>query len=154
MERSFPKLQSIEICSRLIGSEEDFIAGMRWSHSIPSNLTLFFSVEDLDLMPDSAITGSIVHELCHAEYDLDLPSAIFAANEAEYASSPEDRAEQQRAIDLAVIEKGYGEELLALQMYHDEHYDAYRRSDRLTTRETKAILRSRSQKALTKNIRQ
>jgi isocitrate lyase len=41
-----------------------------------------------------------------------------------------------------VIAKGYGRQLLALQTYHDEHYDPYNVSDGLTRDEIIALVNS------------
>ena len=47
---------------------------------------------------------------------------------------------RDESIDLAVIKKGYGRELLALQTYHNEHYEPYQPSDGLTPEETQALM--------------
>jgi hypothetical protein len=36
-----------------------------------------------------------------------------------------------------VIRKGYGNELLAFQQYHDRHYEPYNQTDGLTVKEIK-----------------
>jgi hypothetical protein len=140
VERSFPELRHLDISCRLTETAEDFLAGIQWSRTDPPGIIISFSVEDVKQMPDDALIGCIVHELCHAEYDSALSPSVFAANDQQYASDPAFRSTLEREIDLAVIKKGYGRELLALQTYHNEHYDAYQASDGLTPEETEAII--------------
>ena len=49
----------------------------------------------------------------------------------------------ERRIDSAVIRKGYGNELLAFQRYHDLHYEPYDPTDGLTVKEIEEALRHR-----------
>jgi hypothetical protein len=46
----------------------------------------------------------------------------------------------ERRIDSEVIRKGYGNELLAFQQYHDRHYEPYDQTDGLTAKEIKEAL--------------
>ena len=48
----------------------------------------------------------------------------------------------ERRIDSEVIRKGYGNELLAFQQYHDWHYEPYDPTDGLTVREIKEALQN------------
>ena len=145
VERSFPELRHLEISCRLTETAEDFLAGIQWNRTDPPTIVISFSADDVKQMSDDALVGCIVHELCHAEYDFALSPSVFAANDQQYASDPEFRSTHEREIDLAVIKKGYGRELLALQIYHNEHYDAYQPSDGLTPEETEAILNEKDQ---------
>ena len=64
-------------------------------------------------MNDKAITGCLVHELCHIEnWDL-----------------------SEREIDVKVISKGYGWELYEFLKYHDSIYEKYNKKDGLTKKE-------------------
>jgi hypothetical protein len=138
--RSFPLLLNLEISCSLTETADDFLAGIQWYRTDPPRIILTFSAEDVGRMSDDALIGCIVHELCHAEYDVGLPPSVFAANDQQYASDPEFRTTHEREIDLAAIRKGYGRELLALQTYHNEQYDSYQPSDGLTPEETLAIM--------------
>jgi len=140
VQRSFPELRNLEISCRLTETAEDFLAGINWSRTDPPTIAITFSAEDVNQMPEDALVGCIVHELCHAEYDAALSPSVFAANDDRYGSDPEFRSAHEREIDLAVIKKGYGAELLALQIYHNQHYEAYQSSDGLTPEETKTII--------------
>ena len=142
VERSFPLLRDIEISCELTDAAEDYLASLDWRHPERREIILTFSAEDVKQMPDAALVGCIVHELCHAEYDVVLSPSGFAANDRRYASDAEFRSSHERDIDLAVIRKGYGRELLALQLYHNEHYEAYQISDGLTPEETERIITS------------
>jgi hypothetical protein len=140
VERSFPELRSLDISCRLTETAEDFLAGIQWNRADPPGVVITFSAEDVKQMSDAALVGCIAHELCHAEHDSALPLSVFSANDQQYAADPEFRSNHEREIDLAVIKKGYGQELLALQIYHNQHYDAYQASDGLTPEETEAIM--------------
>jgi hypothetical protein len=140
VQRSFPALQSVKISPKLTETAEDFLAGVQWIRTETPEIIITFSAEDVAQMPAEALVGCIVHELCHAEHDLALSASSFAENDQRYASDPDYRSAHEREIDLAVIQKGYGRELLALQLYHNEHYEAYQLSDGLTREETEAIL--------------
>ncbi len=140
VQRSFPLLRNLKVSCELTDAAEDYLAGLDWRNSERREIILTFSAEDVKQMPDTALVGCIVHELCHAEYDLALSPSVFASNDQRYASDPEFRSTHEREIDLAVIEKGYGRELLALQLYHNEHYEAYQTSDGLTREETERIM--------------
>ncbi|MFL6415348.1 MAG: hypothetical protein ACJ74Y_06730 [Bryobacteraceae bacterium] len=139
VQRSFPELRRLQISCR-VTQTEDFLALIEWGHTDPPQVVLTFSEEDLNQMSDAALVGCLVHELCHAAYDFALSPSLFAANNQRYASDPEFRSAHEREIDLAVIKKGYGRELLALQLYHNEHYDSYQTSDGLTPDETERLL--------------
>jgi len=140
VQKSFPELRSLDISCRLTETAEDFLAGIQWNRTDPPKVIVSFSAEDVKQMPDAALIGCIVHELCHAEYDLALSASVFAANDQQYASDPDFRSAHEREIDFAVIKKGYGRELLALQIYHNQHYDAYQPSDGLTPEETQDLM--------------
>jgi hypothetical protein len=140
VQRSFHPLRGIRISCELKTGAEDFLAGIRWRLSEPREIIITFSAEDVKQMPDPALVGCIVHELCHAEYDIALSPSTFDSNDKRYASDPEFRSTHEREIDLEVIRKGYGRELLALQLYHNEHYEAYQTSDGLTSDETERII--------------
>lgn len=140
VQRSFPALRNVAISCRVKDTAEDFLAGIHWNLTDPPSVVITFSATDLEQMPDPALVGCIVHELCHAEFDAALSPSLFAANDQQYAADPEFRTSVEREIDLAVIKKGYGRELLALQTYHNEHYDAYQPSDGLTPEETQVLM--------------
>lgn len=140
VEQAFPELGSLAISCRVTETAEDFLAGIQWIRTDPPSIVITFSAEDVRQMSDAALVGCIVHELCHAEFDAALPPSLFAANDQQYAADPEFRTSHEREIDLAVIKKGYGRELLALQTYHNQHYEPYQSSDGLTTEETKAFI--------------
>jgi hypothetical protein len=139
IQQSFPTLQGVLISSRLVDAD-NFLAGIQWQSNQPPSVLLSFSAVDLEQMPQEALVGCIVHELCHVEYDVALSGSDRVANDVRYAASAEYRSAHEREIDMAVIEKGYGPELLALQSYHDLHYEAYESSDGLTQQETRKLM--------------
>jgi hypothetical protein len=140
VERSFPELRNLSITCRVTGTAEDFLAGIQWIYTDPPSVVITFSATDIAQMSDPALVGCIVHELCHAEFDAALSPSVFAANDQQYAADAQFRTSHEREIDVAVIKKGYGRELLALQTYHNEHYEPYQASDGLTPEETQALI--------------
>jgi hypothetical protein len=140
VERSFPELRNIQISCQLTDTAEDYLAGIHWKRTDPPSAVITFSATDAEQMSDPALVGCIVHELCHAEFDAALSPSVFASNDRQYAADPQFRTSLEREIDLVVIKKGYGRELLALQTYHNQHYDAYEPSDGLTPEETQALI--------------
>src|SRR5271166_2273021 len=92
-------------------------------------------------MGRSVTAGVLAHELCHAEEDCrhgPLLETLFSWF-CERIPSLEIRME--RRIDSAVIRKGYGNELLAFQQYHDRHYEPYDQTDGLTVKEIEEAIR-------------
>ncbi len=140
VHRSFPALGNLSISCRVTETAEDFLAGIQWNRTDPPSVVITFSATDIAQMSDDALVGCIVHELCHAEFDAALSPDVFAANNQQYAADPEFRTSHEREIDVAVIKKGYGPELLALQTYHNHHYEPYQPSDGLTPEETQALI--------------
>jgi hypothetical protein len=140
VERSFPELRNLSISCPFTESAEDFLAGIQWNYTDPPSVVITFSATDIAQMSDAALVGCIVHELCHAEFDAALSPSVFAANDQQYAADAQFRTIHEREIDLAVIKKGYGRELLALQTYHNQHYEPYQASDGLTPEETQALM--------------
>jgi hypothetical protein len=140
VQRSFPELRNLPISCRVTETAEDFLAGIHWNYTDPPSVVITFSATDVVQMSDAALVGCIVHELCHAEFDAALSPSVFAANDQQYAADPEFRTSHEREIDLAVIRKGYGQELLALQIYHNQHYEPYQASDGLTPEETQKLM--------------
>ena len=141
IQRSFPALQRVQISSRLVNAD-NFFAGIQWRSNEPPSVLLSFSAVDLEQMPEAAVVGCIVHELCHVEYDVAVSVSDRVANDTRYASSAQYRSAHEREIDTAVIAKGYGPELLAVQTYHDLHYEAYESSDGLTQEETRDLMQT------------
>lgn len=64
-------------------------------------------------MNDDAITGCLLHELCHMAYPW----------------------RSERRIDQTVINIGYGRHLYEFYKYHDHKYERYTKKDGLTKKE-------------------
>jgi hypothetical protein len=73
-------------------------------------------------MNDKAVTGCLVHELCHM--------------------SKWSYKDDEREIDQMVIDKGYGWELYEFLKYHDNIYEKYNKKDGLTAKEVLKQLKS------------
>ena len=92
-------------------------------------------------MGRSVVTGVLAHELCHAEEDYRHGPFLEALFSWLYERVPSLETRMERRIDLAVIRKGYGNELLAFQRYHDLHYEPYDQTDGLTVKEIEEALK-------------
>jgi hypothetical protein len=137
ISRSFPTLRGMTLKVKLIDTEEYVMSVSLEGKEIHLDV----SREDAARMGRSVTAGVLAHELCHAEEDYrhgPFLESLFTWL-YEHISSLETRME--RRIDFAVIQKGYGNELLAFQQYHDWHYEAYDQTDGLTVQEIEEALR-------------
>jgi hypothetical protein len=128
---SFPTLREMTLRVQILDTD-DFVMAMRLEGK---NICLEVSREDAAKMGRSVTMGVLAHELCHAEED--CRNGPFLENMLSWLCERIPRLEtrMERRIDLAVIEKGYGSELLAFQRYHDLHYEPYDQTDGLTVEE-------------------
>jgi hypothetical protein len=134
---SFPALQGKTLRLKIIDTEDYVMAvGLEGKE-----IHLDVSREDAARMGRSVLIGVLAHELCHAEEDCRHGPFLenFFSWLCERIPSLETRME--RRIDAAVIRKGYGNELLAFQLYHDLHYKPYGQTDGLTVKEIEEALR-------------
>jgi hypothetical protein len=134
---SFPALRGMKLKVEIIDTE-DYVMSVRLESK---EIHIEVSREDAARMGRSVTAGVLAHELCHAEEDFrhgPFLEALFSWL-YERVSSLETRME--RRIDSAVIRKGYGNELLAFQRYHDRHYEPYDQTDGLTVKEIEEALR-------------
>lgn len=93
-------------------------------------------------MTRSALRGLLIHELCHVEADLRF-GRLHWLDRLMYSLLPFYKLRVERATDVAVIEKGFGSDLLSLHKFHNKHFDKYDYTDGLTAYEIKARLRKR-----------
>ena len=92
-------------------------------------------------MGHSVVTGVLAHELCHAAED--CRHGPFLETLFSWLSEriPGLKTRMERRIDIAVIRKGYGNELVAFQRYHDQYYEPYDQTDGMTVEEIEEALR-------------
>jgi hypothetical protein len=134
---SFPSLQGRALKVKIVKTD-DYVMAVRLGKMI----RLWVSKEDAKRMGRSAVAGVLAHELCHAEEDLNQDKDALLCMACDLIPSLETASE--RRIDAAVIQKGYGPQLLAFQRYHDRYYEPYDRTDGMTLKEIKAALRAAS----------
>ncbi len=133
---SFPTLRGMTLKVKIIDTE-DYVMSV----SLESKeIHLDVSREDVARMGHSVTAGVLAHELCHAEEDCRHGPFLEALFFWLYERIPSLETRMERRIDSAVIRKGYGNELLAFQQYHDWHYEPYDRKDGLTVKEIKEAL--------------
>jgi hypothetical protein len=137
ISKSFPTLRGMTLKLEIIDSD-DYVMGMRLEGRV---IHLEISREDFARMEPNVVIGVLAHELCHAEED--HRHGPFLENLLSWLCERIPRLEtrMERRIDNAVIRKGYGNELLAFQRYHDEYYEAYDETDGLTVKEIEQALR-------------
>jgi hypothetical protein len=131
---SFPALRGMTLKVKIIDSEDYVMSVSLESKEIHLDL----SREDAARMGHSATAGVLAHELCHAEEDYRHGPFLETLFSWLYERIPGLETRMERRIDSAVIRKGYGNELLAFQQYHDRHYEPYDQTDGLTVEEIKA----------------
>jgi hypothetical protein len=137
ISNSFPTLRGMTLKLEIIDSD-DYVMGMRLEGRV---IHLEISQEDFARMEPNVVIGVLAHELCHAEED--HRHGPFLENLLSWLCERIPRLEtrMERRIDNAVIRKGYGNDLLAFQRYHDEYYEAYDQTDGLTVEEIEQALR-------------
>jgi hypothetical protein len=131
---SFPVLRGMTLKVKIIDSE-DYVMSVSLERK---EIHLDVSREDAARMERSVTAGVLAHELCHAEEDCRHGPFLEALFSWLYERIPSLETRMERRIDSAVIRKGYGNELLAFQQYHDQHYEPYDQTDGLTVNEIKA----------------
>ena len=138
---SFPGLQGRAIKVKVVKTD-DYVMAVRLGKAI----RLWVSKADAKRMKRSALIGVLVHELCHAEEDLqqDPIRGALLSMACGFMPGLETSLEtaSERRIDAAVIRKGYGQQLLAFQKYHDRYYEPYEPTDGMTVEEIEAALRA------------
>lgn len=141
--RSFPGLQGRAIKVKLVKTG-DYVMAVRPGKAI----RLWVSKADAKRMGRRALIGVLAHELCHAEEDLqqDPIRDALLSMACDFIPGLETGLEtvSERRVDAAVIRKGYGQQLLAFQKYHDRHYEPYEPTDGMTVEEIEAALRAAS----------
>jgi hypothetical protein len=134
---SFPALRGMTLKLEIIDSDE-YVMAMRLERKV---IHLDVSREDFARMEPNAVIGVLAHELCHAEEDYRHGPLLENLLSWLCERIPRLETRMERRIDNAVIRKGYGNELLAFQRYHDEYYEAYDETDGLTVKQIEQALR-------------
>jgi hypothetical protein len=135
---SFPALRGMKLKVKIIDTEDYVMSVSLESEEIHLDV----SREDAARMGGSVTAGVLAHELCHAEEDYRHGPFLEALFSWFYERIPRLETRMERRIDSAVIRKGYGNELLAFQQYHDLHYEPYDQTDGLTVKEIKEALQN------------
>jgi hypothetical protein len=134
---SFPALRGMTLKVNIIDSE-DYVMSVRLESK---EIHLDVSREDAVRMGRGVTAGVLAHELCHAEEDCRHGPLLETLFSWLYERIPGLETRMERRIDSRVIRKGYGNELLAFQKYHDRHYEPYDETDGLTVKEIEEALR-------------
>ena len=137
---SFPALRGLTLKLKIIDTD-DFVMAV-WIED--SEIHLEVSREDAARMGHGVVTGVLAHELCHAEEDRGHGPFLETLFSWFCERIPSLKTRMERRIDIAVIRKGYGNELLAFQRYHDEYYEPYDQTDGMTVKEIEEALRRSS----------
>jgi hypothetical protein len=134
---SFPALRRMTLKLKIIDTDV-YVMAVRLEGK---EILLDVSREDAARMGRNVAIGVLAHELCHAEED--CRHGPFLENLFSWLCEriPSLETRMERRIDKAVIRKGYGNELLAFQRYHDRHYEPYGQTDGLTVKEIEEALR-------------
>jgi hypothetical protein len=134
---SFPALRGMTLKVKIIDSEE-YVMSVRLESK---EIHLDVSREDAARMGGGITAGVLAHELCHAEEDWRHGPLLETLLSWLYERIPRLETRMERRIDSRVIRKGYGNELLAFQKYHDRHYEPYDQTDGLTVKEIEEAVR-------------
>jgi hypothetical protein len=134
---SFPALGEMKLKVKIIDTEDYVMSVSLESQEIHLDV----SREDAARMDRAVTAGVLAHELCHAEEDRRHGPLLDAFFSWLYEHIPSLETRMERRIDYGVIRKGYGNELLAFQKYHDRYYEPYDQTDGLTVKEIEEALR-------------
>lgn len=134
---SFTDLKKLQIQLIKSKDKDEFLAcaGTRQSgHKI-------YFTKSIDKLSNNELKGVAAHELCHIEkmnawHPLLVILESFCCRVLPFFDSY-----MERKTDRRVVQKGYGENLLAFQKYHDRKYEPYTKYDGLTKKEIKQLLR-------------
>ena len=135
---SFPALRGMTLRVKIIDTE-DYVMSVRLERK---EIHLDVRREDAARMGRSVTAGVLAHELCHAEEDCRHGPFLETLFSWFCERIPSFEIRMERRIDSAVIRKGYGNELLAFQQYHDRHYEPYDQTDGLTVKEIEKAIRN------------
>jgi hypothetical protein len=135
---SFLALRGMALKVKIVDTEDYVMSVSLESEEIHLDV----SREDAARMGRNVTAGVLAHELCHAEEDCRHGPFLEALFSWLYERIPRMETWMERRIDSEVIRKGYGNELLAFQQYHDWHYEPYDQTDGLTVKEIKEALQN------------
>ena len=94
---------------------------------------VYYSAKDFKKLTSNQRKGVLAHELAHIIRD--KRKGVFRRIFNKY-----DETEEERIVDMIVIEKGCGLYLLELIKHHDKHYKKYTKKDGLTKNEILDLL--------------
>ena len=134
---SFPALRRMTLKFKIIDTDV-YVMAVRLEGK---KILLDVSREDAARMGGDVTAGVLAHELCHAEEDWRHGPLLETLLSWLYERVPRLETRMERRIDSRVIRKGYGNELLAFQKYHDRHYEPYDQTDGLTVKEIEEAVR-------------
>jgi hypothetical protein len=109
IDQSFPLLKGRKI--HLMVAKFSFYACSVW---VPPILRFIALSKRTVNLSEQAITGLIVHELCHQERYIGMGVRKYLAFAVKFLTSRKARAFEEKATDRLTIEKGYGRALFEL----------------------------------------
>jgi hypothetical protein len=136
ISNSFPALRGMTIRLKVLQTGKHVMAVCVEGKEIHLDV----SRDDIARMQRRAVIGVLAHELCHAEEDHRYGPVLEGLFDSLCEYFPGLETRRERRMDMAVIRKGYGNELLAFQRYHDRHYKSYKQTDGLTIKEIEVAL--------------
>jgi hypothetical protein len=149
ISNSFPALRGMTIRLKVLETGKYVMAVLVEGKKIHLDV----SRDDIARMQRSAVRGVLAHELCHAEEDRRYGPVLGALFDSLCEHFPSLETRRERRMDMAAIRKGYGNELLAFQRYHDRHYKSYKQTDGLTVKEIEEALRHSIPRGIQKRYR-
>lgn len=130
----FPELDKVDITVK-VKKKTDYLMAIT-SNPIKKNAILKIDWF-LRKASEEALKGCLAHELIHIGDDIKNGVFGFIINAVKNRHF---NASLERKVDLEVINRGLGNELLEFQKFHDKYFEKYNESDGLTKKEIKRIL--------------
>jgi hypothetical protein len=96
-------------------------------------------------LTDRMIKGLLAHELSHltvySKYNRIIRSCITIAGWI----FPSVVTKEERMVDMDLVERGFGQEYYEFLQYHDKYYEKINKTDGITKKELKEILKNKIQ---------
>ena len=138
VEASFPALHGYQLYTQFIHRYPAFATCKVRQQE--KDILIRLNYEDIHAMNQPARMGLLAHELCHAEVNVGLPPDMQVIQAWLYNFFLWERIAVERDTDARVLEKGYGQQLLALYQYEKERHKEYSSHVGLTVDEVQAAL--------------
>jgi hypothetical protein len=137
VEKGFLELDSVTIHTRYYKSSDSFFSLHRFNQ-YGYRITADTSLKNAGL---SIMTGGLAHEIAHISRDIQMTNFVYVCDRLSCKFFQKYDTKIERATDLLVVERGFGEQLLAFIKYAERWREKYTEKDGLTRKELEELLK-------------